>query len=345
MNKGMERKQNLLQIIEMLRRHGAMTQALLKGYCQLQASTVSYLVNDLKRIGLVVDSGRTQQEGRVGKPGVLVQLNNDQVSFLGIYAEDNQLDVYLIGVDGTQLAYEQIVFDQPSVEDTIFAAIRRKLAMYGQIKGVGIAVKAIVYKDGSIKSGKRTDAAQGFWSFAGLSARLNEAFPGLVIAVENDANCAATLCQYRHVDQNQNLVVYLLNKAPFGLGCGLVMNGSIYQGHRGAAGEFFEKNTKLRELAESLTQEKDIVERFLPSILPHVLETAYLLDPQLVVLCGSYVDGLGQQYIQAIQRLFADVPAPVQIAAGAEALNPAKGAALLATNGYMLRLVEEVNKR
>ena len=62
MNKRMEKKQNLIRIITMFRRHGGLTQARLKEFTGLQASTVSYLVGDLKRSGILLDNGQEQWE-------------------------------------------------------------------------------------------------------------------------------------------------------------------------------------------------------------------------------------------------------------------------------------------
>ena len=89
MNKRNEKKQNLTMIIEMLRRYGAMTQARLKEYCGLQASTVSYLVSDLKQYGVIKDSGaEIQQQPKIGKPGNVIELDNNDSQFLGMYVED-----------------------------------------------------------------------------------------------------------------------------------------------------------------------------------------------------------------------------------------------------------------
>ena len=86
MNKKTERKQNLRLIVEALQQLGPVAQIRLKEFCNLQASTVSYLINDLKQQNLVVDIGKEDTQGRVGKPGNMVGLNNREAAFLGMYA-------------------------------------------------------------------------------------------------------------------------------------------------------------------------------------------------------------------------------------------------------------------
>lgn len=347
MNKKSERKQNLVMIIEALRRVGAMTQARLKEYCGLQASTVSYLVNDLKSYELVKDLGQVQQDGKVGKPGNTICLNNDKALFLGIYVEDERLFDYLIGIDGSTLGCHSVDLGDGDMEEIILAVIRENLARYPQIKGVGLTIKAIVYNDGSIKSGARhhKGSEEQSWSFAGLPDALRAAFPEIPIIVENDANSVAELYCYERKPKTGNMVAYVLNHAPFGIGCGLMINGSIFRGASGAAGEFFGKNTNIGEIAKTIHNEADFIHKFMPLVLSHVMETAYFLDPECIVLTGSYFDEFGLESVRAVEALFAQVPMPVIVASGKDRLNPAKGVALLAINNYVTSFVEEVVKR
>ena len=49
MNKSSERFQNMLSLFKTLRTEGVLTQAELKEHMRLQGSTISYLVNDLRK--------------------------------------------------------------------------------------------------------------------------------------------------------------------------------------------------------------------------------------------------------------------------------------------------------
>lgn len=345
MNKKTERKQNLSLMIETLRRYGAMPQARLKEYCGIQASTVSYLVSDLRQAGLVKDSGQVQAEGKVGKPGNLLQLDNERASFLGLYLEDDWIDAYLIGIDGTTMDYEKVEFREMGIRETIFQLVGRKTSEWKQICGVGIAVKAIVHNDGTIRSDKRSDGEGHTWNIAGLADELKAAFPGLSMVVENDANCAAELYCYETGCGTGSLVVYLLNQQPFGIGCGLMVGGRIFRGNTGSAGEYFEKNSKLRDLEYHVGREGEATLRFVQAVTPHIQTTAYLLDPECIVLSGSCFKTLTGKEKEQMETLFAGNPVPVRVACGSQTLDPARGAALLAVNAYTAGLVEEVTMR
>lgn len=347
MVKKTERTKNLAHVIQVLRKHGPMTQARLKEHCQLQASTISYLVKDLKDSNFIIDMGLDEAEGKVGKPGNLIGLNNRHAQFLGIYVQDEKLEVYLIGIDGKTLSCEIIAFDSTNAESSIYRTIENVLHLNPDIKGVGITIKAIVYSNGTIKSGLRQKGkkAVDHWAFAGLAKTLRCAFPNLAILMENDANSAAELYQYQKKLKNGNAVIYLLNKEPFGIGLGLLVNGKIFKGTSGAAGEFYEKNTNIREIASKVSTEKDFIAYFMPAILPHILETAYFMDPEKIVLSGSYFERLSPKSLNTIEQLLSKVPVPVEIASDKDRLNPAKGVALLAINNYVLKFVRGVAKR
>lgn len=347
MNKKTERKQNLRLIIEALRRQGSLSQARLKEICGLQASTVSYLINDLKNVELVKYTGKNEMVAKVGKPASTICLNNDKAAFLGMYVEDNRLHSYLIGIDGQTLDSNCEVFSTVNAEAALFQEIERGLHAHENIQGVGVTIKAIVYNDGTVKSGTRREASveQKKWNFIGLLDSLKNAFPNLPIIVENDANCAAQLYQYENKATNGNFVVYLFNKEPFGIGCGLMIDGKVYRGAQGAAGEFFEKNLDIKQIMSQIGNEPDIVDKFLPAMTPHIFETAYLLNPERIVIAGNLVEDLSQTSLEKTHKLFEKLPMPTLFATGDAALNPARGAALLAINDYIERFLEEVEKR
>lgn len=344
MNKRNEKKQNLTMIIEMLRRYGAMTQARLKEYCSLQASTVSYLVSDLKQYGVIKDSGaEVQQQPKIGKPGNVIELDNSDSQFLGMYVEDEFIDVYLIGIDGKTINEERILMDGTSVKETVMRTVKKRISANPHISGIGIAIKAIVYKDGTVKSAQRSgpDKMRRNWSFSGLLSGLQRAYPQIPIIVENDANCIAELYNYNCKREKKDIVVYLMNKEPFGIGCGLLMDGRLYRGARGAAGEFSDSASVIKDIDIKNMDDRFFLETIIKYITPYVMGAAAFLDPECIVFTGSCLNGL----VSYCEELISDISAKTGIPMTAESvdiLNPAKGAALLVIDKYVSNLVNEV---
>ncbi len=346
MNKKTERKQNLALLIETLRRYGPLTQARLKEHCGVQASTIVYLVNDLKKNNVLIDLGQTEQNGKVGKPGNMLALNGKAFQVLGIYVEDELLLVHRIGLDGKTFACRSVPFDGEHVLEAVCSVIEEELAQFPNLQAIGLAIKGIVFNDGAIRSGLRhSPGGDEVWNFSGLTSALQQKFPRIPILVENDANCAAALYHYENCLRSSNLVAYLLNKAPFGIGLGLVMPGGVYRGANGAAGEYCDQDAKIRQLAKGLQTEEDFVTQFIPAILPHIFQTSYLVDPDCIVLSGTYFESLKPESLTTLEKIFQALPVPVHIASGEHRLSPAKGAALLATNNFISSFVEEVTKR
>ena len=57
------------------------------------------------------------------------------------------------------------------------------------------------------------------------------------MAVENDANCCALYDQVHRREAYSDLLHLLIWKKPFTIGAGMVLNGRLFRGTRGAAGE------------------------------------------------------------------------------------------------------------
>lgn len=333
-------------VIELLRLYGPVPQAKLRQQCNLQASTVSYLVNDLKQRKLIVEVGKEETQGRVGKPGNRIALNNGEATFLGIYVEDDFLHAYLVGIDGETLGTDRVSYRPQDMARILPQTIRRELAGHPNIRGVGVAIKAIVYNDGRIQSGAREtgEAKAERWDMANLPENLRTEFPDVPIVVENDANSAAEL--YRYEEKCDDFVLYMLNDIPFGIGCGLMIDGKLYRGTQGAAGEFFVKNLNTTKIHMRSEEKAGTLENILSAIVPHMLQTAYLLDTSRFVLTGSLFANISREEMEQAETYLREIPVPVVLDYGEnQSLNPGKGAALMAINQYIGNLLEEVEKR
>jgi hypothetical protein len=276
----------------------------------------------------------------------MLALNGKAIQILGIYVEDDLLRIHRIGLDGKTYSSENKSFDGEHVLEAVCGVIKEQLGQIPTLEAIGLAIKGIVFNDGTIRSGLRhSPSGDEAWNFLGLTDALQQQFPHIPILVENDANCAAALYHYENCLRDTNLVAYLLNKVPFGIGLGLVMPGGGYRGANGAAGEYFDQDAKIRQLAKGLQTEEDFVSQFIPAILPHIFQTSYLIDPDCIVLSGTFFESLKPESLTTLETIFQALPVPVHIASGEHRLSPAKGAALLATNNFISSFIEEVTKR
>ena len=347
MNRINDRKRNLLRMVDVLKREGPMTQTMLKEHMNMQASTASYLVNDLKYLGLVINSGETIQGRGAGKPGNMIRLNNNLAQFIGIYVEDNQVNAYVIGLDGTTLDDRRVAIgNKKQVEQALVQVVDSICQENSLIRGIGIAMKAMVLSDGTIRFGDR-EGRNEHWELQGLLQRLTSHFSEIPIAIENDDNCTALLYQYERKEDKMDLVLYLLNKIPFEIGCSVLVKGKLLKGANGATGQYFEKGSPLSSLAENITNKDEYLESFITTLMPHIATTAYLLDPQIVVLSGSFLNDLEPKTVKKVESIIESYQLPLEIilTRGNQEYGPAKGAALIAMNDFISSFIAKAGAR
>ncbi len=341
------RKRSLTTMIDVLKREGPMTQTQLKEYTNLRGSTTSYLVNDLKKFGMVIDSGETIQYSGPGKPGNLLHLNNDFAQFIGCYVEDNQININVVGLDGVSMEHITVmVKENRQVEETLVETIKDSMVRNIKIQGIGIAMKALVLLDGTIEV-KYGEKKSETFKLEGLHQRMNEVFPDIPVIIENDANCAAILYQQEEKENRMDLLLYLINTNPFGIGCSILVKGKILEGYRGMAGQYFEKGVLLHRLFHDSQDDKGYMESMVNAVLPHMATAVYLVDPKKIVLSGSILNGIGAEDLKRLDFLIKEYefPAEVLIMNGNQELDPAKGAALIAMNDYISNFIAKVGVR
>ena len=327
-----------------------MTQAHLKELMQLQGSTISYLVNDLRRQHLVKNSTKSIETVKVGKPGQLIELDNEYAYFLGIYLEETFFDAHVIGLADKEIYSERFTLvDLPPAEllKKISQIIKNLLNRYYNIKGIGIAIKSVVDVKGNISSFKRImPGIEGakVWSIEGFSALIRKEIGDLCLIVENDANCAATYCKTSNKNNYDTSMTFIVNKDPFGVGCGMILNGKLFRGGNGAAGELFFPDRSIQNLVEQQNNKLTPFE-IMKLLKDSITQGIYMIDPQVVYLSGSLFSHLPDSSRQEILNLFKGVPYSIQLLVEDQYSLPAKGVVLLTADAYIADLLSHIDRR
>lgn len=350
MSKINERYRNMFSLFRTLRLEGTLTQAELKERLHLQASTVSYLVNDLKKQDLIINSEKCVQTTRVGKPGQYLELDNEVAYFLGLYLEETFIDAHVIGLADQEIHYQRFPLEDCPPEkltEKVIEIVHQFTLVHKNIKGVGIAVKSVVDSDGNLSSFKRTVMEMEvprIWKVQGFSSKIREAFPTLSVIVENDANCAAVYCQSSEKHAYSSSMVFVINVKPFGIGCGVNINGELYRGFTGSSGETFFSDRSIQDLVEENNTHQNPV-RLMEMLKDSILKGVYFLDPEQVFLTGGLFSDISHSAMDEISSLFANSPYPLTILAQEHVSLPAKGAVLLVADMYIETLLSAVDRR
>ena len=158
---------------------------------------------------------------------------------VGIDVGGTKVAYGLFGPDGNFVDRDEHPSDReadgPAFADVMIAHILALLEKHAipkeQVEGVGIGICSyVLYEKGYIFLTSALEKIQDFYMRDYLQEKL-----GMRVVLDNDANVAA-LAEYRHgAGQGKKHMVYMTMST--GLGSGLIINGDVFRGSYGFAGE------------------------------------------------------------------------------------------------------------
>lgn len=234
------RRHNLSLVLRLVAGQGPCSRASIAGMTGLTRATVSSLVAELIDRELVRELG-LDTDPRVGRPATLLELDGSTVVTLGV-----ELNVGYSAVLANDLAgstvYERrrpLGASSSAVDDLVpilVTEIRRAIgaveSMGRTVAGIGLAVPGITHA----ATGVVVFAPNLAWRDVALLDRLRAQLgTTLPITVENEANMGAVAEHRVGVAAGTGNMVYVL--AANGVGSGVILDGALFRGASGAAGE------------------------------------------------------------------------------------------------------------
>jgi predicted NBD/HSP70 family sugar kinase len=226
------RQSNRERVLHLLRAQGAMTQAQLARASGLSPATVSSIARELREEGWV------QPVGAAGKRTAL-SLSRTAGVAVGIDFDHSHVRVAIADLAHNVLAEasEPLDVDHEADEGIGLAGklVRELLHDVGagpeRVTGVGMGLPGPLRRD----TGQIGDSAiLPGWIGARPEEMMSEEL-GLDVRVENDANLGALAEIVWGAGRGCSELLYV--KVASGVGAGLVLNGRLYEGHAGTAGE------------------------------------------------------------------------------------------------------------
>lgn len=232
------RQVNLSSILHHLREHAPVSRTALAKITGLDKATVSRLVENLIRLELIRETGKSVSGGR-GRRAVLLEINprggfiisaEIGVGFILVTCADFSSRIFWRRHEDTaQLGSRDAILQRTL--SLVRSAMRFGNARFSKILGLALGVPGLV--DSS--EGTLLFAPNLGWSEVPLGRILREQFP-VRIFVENEARLAALGEWYSGVARGFQQVLYI--SAGVGVGGGLVSHGRVVNGVSGFAGEF-----------------------------------------------------------------------------------------------------------
>lgn len=230
---------NGIGLLNLLRESGPMSRADLAKRSHLSKPTVSAQVDGLIEKNLVKEIGPGQSTAKGGKTPTLVAFNSDSGRIIAVEIDSARIHVVMTDLEGVRHSEVRIrplrTNDANSVLEQVEDGIRRLLSAQPRI---GKKVRLI-----SVAASGRVDADQGIviqsgnvfnWQMVPVRGRLERIF-GFPVFVDNDVRMAALA--EMHQGSTKGEKNFILLRLSTGIGCGVVIGGALYHGHRWMAGE------------------------------------------------------------------------------------------------------------
>ncbi|MEI8132322.1 MAG: ROK family transcriptional regulator [Leptolinea sp.] len=231
------RAHNLSATLNLIRDRGSITRAEIIRITQLSAPTISALVNILIESEFVSEGGSGLSSG--GRKPVLLEFNYDVRKLLGIDMGSTHITIVLMNLKGEvsqRFSHHIDVINKPAeVLQVIGNAVKDILNKAGltsrDLLGIGYTVPAPLVNE---KTGEFITYYMPAWKDIHCITAIQE-IGDVPIYFENDANAAAIAEKWWGCGLGYNNLVYI--KLGTGVGSGIMINGEIYKGFNGTAGE------------------------------------------------------------------------------------------------------------
>lgn len=243
-----------LQILDTVRKKGPIARAEISRLIGLNIVTVASYVDQFIKKGVVKEVGIDVSSG--GRKPTLVDLNPSNIFLIGVGLNVVQMIAVLCNLKGDIIASvkrdrsleagEAVVHRMVEIVDDL---IRESKVDTGKVHGIGIGIPGIFNRDTNSVRWPVGLLNDGDLSITvSIHAIFEEKF-GIPTFVDNDANAAVFGEDWYGKGLGVQHAIYLYS----GNGCGFLINGQIYRGSNGCAGEwlFQEEDNALQVLKES----------------------------------------------------------------------------------------------
>jgi predicted NBD/HSP70 family sugar kinase len=245
-----EKEKRNIEILDILRKCGPLSRPDISKEIGINVVTISNYIDEFLKRNIVYEKELDVSEG--GRRPVLLDLNPQAGFFIGVGLNLMNMVGLLVDIKGNIVTKTQVTRPGASVKDisecvlgVVREILRRSKEYVSNIKGVGVGIAGLINKDsGSIHWPQKMDH---YYTYASvdvpLRAMLEKEF-SLPVLIENDATSACFGEQWLNLEQGLRNVLYMFS----GVGCGIMINGEVYRGSQGYAGEVAIYNYKEQDL-------------------------------------------------------------------------------------------------
>ncbi len=232
------RARNISLVINTINQHEPITKRDLVDKTGLSFAKINSIIHTLNENELTLENGKEESGG--GRPSALYQINPNYRYIVGCELSHSRVHTIIGNLKGEILYNNSMEFEKFSSKDFVIqilieniqSAIEELKITPKKLLGIGVAVAGLV--------NPKEGAARPFphladWGDLSIKLLLEEEFK-ITVHVENVANAAALAeLNFGRGRGKKNL---LFLDVGTGVGMGIILNGKLYAGVTGSAGEF-----------------------------------------------------------------------------------------------------------
>ena len=230
------RKWNLSSIFKAIRKQGPISRIELTEITGCSAGTVSNHVRTLLKKGFVIETKKGISSG--GRKPIQLMINPHKAYIFSIEIEVNQIKIVMFDLeikvvtksiipiiykDNYKKTLKQVFFEMDKM-------MEEKNLKLDSLLGTGVAVPGLIDKEKGILE----FAPNLGWKNVYISKIFKDKY-NLPVILDNEAKAAAIGEREFIYPKMDNMVFISINE---GIGCGVILNGELYRGASGNAGEF-----------------------------------------------------------------------------------------------------------
>lgn len=228
------KKINKSIVLDTIRLHNPLSRAQVSERTGLNKATVSNLVQELLDNHLVQEIGPGESSG--GRKPLMLLFNHSSGYAIGLELGVTQLSGVLTDLKDNIIAEQRVALPQHDLEFVVEEMKRLIQLLISQapasphgVVGIGIGVPGMVDEHGTILFAPNLG-----WEMVSLKEMLESHFE-LPVTIDNEANAGARGELHYGAGRNTRHLIYI--SAGLGIGSGMIVDGELYKGAWGYAGE------------------------------------------------------------------------------------------------------------
>lgn len=322
------RQSNAVATLNVLHRFGPLSRAELARALGVNRSSAGNIVSELVETGLIrevpqSDTTSSSNQSKTGRPGILIEIEPDAVFFVGVEIGVEHITSVEINLVGKMIRTTTNNFEgrNSDPEQAIRTAVEQAFSEIGEealarCQGLGITVPAQMDQNGFVHIAPILG-----WHNLDLAALTRELLPAdMPVSAENDGNAFGIGIAYSQPESASGVTFYMVIET--GVGGGIVIDGKLFRGGNGLAGEVGHLKTRsseyrnleeafgrdrilssyrefcpdadliafLRDVRDRVPEAVQIAEEWSILFAFAVVQISRIIDPNQIVLSGSVAE-------------------------------------------------------